>query len=129
MSKQHIKVMLVDDHAVVRTGFRLLLQGAPDIDVVGEASRREEAVRLFQVLAPDVLVMDISMPGIGGLEAIERVLAKHPQQKILVLSAHEDVMHARRVLKAGAAGYLTKRSAAEVLIEAIHSVYKVSIFL
>lgn len=129
MSKPRIKVMLVDDHAVVRMGFRLLLQGASDIDVVGEASSGEEAVRQFQELAPDVLVMDISMPGIGGLEAIDRVLAKHPLQKILVLSAHEDVMHARRVLKAGAAGYLTKRSAAEVLIEAIHSVGKGAVFL
>lgn len=121
--------MLVDDHAVVRMGFRLLLQGASDIDVTGEASSGEEAVRKFMELAPDVLVMDISMPGIGGLEAIDRVLAKNPQQKILVLSAHEDVMHARRVLKAGASGYLTKRSAAEVLIEAIHAVFKGSVFL
>ena len=129
MSKHKIKVMLVDDHAVVRMGFRLLLQGASDIDVVGEANSGEEAVRQFMELAPDVLVMDISMPGIGGLEAIDRVLAKNPQQKILVLSAHEDVMHARRVLKAGAAGYLTKRSAAEVLIEAIHAVFKGNIFL
>lgn len=129
MSKPRIKVMLVDDHAVVRMGFRLLLQGASDIDVTGEASSGEEAVRKFMELAPDVLVMDISMPGIGGLEAIDRVLAKNPQQKILVLSAHEDVMHARRVLKAGASGYLTKRSAAEVLIEAIHAVFKGSVFL
>ncbi len=121
--------MLVDDHAVVRMGFRLLLQGASDIDVTGEASSGEEVVRKFMELAPDVLVMDISMPGIGGLEAIDRVLAKNPQQKILVLSAHEDVMHARRVLKAGASGYLTKRSAAEVLIEAIHAVFKGSVFL
>jgi two-component system invasion response regulator UvrY len=86
-------------------------------------------VRQFMELAPDVLVMDISMPGIGGLEAIDRVLAKNPQQKILVLSAHEDIMHARRVLKAGAAGYLTKRSAADVLIEAIYAVHKGSVFL
>jgi two-component system, NarL family, invasion response regulator UvrY len=129
MSKPRIKVMLVDDHAVVRMGFRLLLQGASDIDVTGEASSGEEVVRKFMELAPDVLVMDISMPGIGGLEAIDRVLAKNPQQKILVLSAHEDVMHARRVLKAGASGYLTKRSAAEVLIEAIHAVFKGSVFL
>ncbi len=129
MTKPRIKVMLVDDHAVVRMGFRLLLQGSQDIDVVGEAQSGEEAVKQFQALAPDVVVMDISMPGIGGLEAIARVLAKSPQQKILVLSAHEDVMHARRVLKAGAAGYLTKRSAADVLMEAIRSVYKGNIYL
>ncbi|MDO9475347.1 MAG: response regulator transcription factor [Pseudohongiella sp.] len=129
MSNHRIKVMLVDDHAVVRMGFKLLLQGSPDIEVIGEAQSGEEAVRLFQALAPDVLVMDISMPGIGGLEAIDRVLAKDPQQKILVLSAHEDVMHARRVLKAGAAGYLTKRSAAEVLMEAIRAVHKGQLYL
>jgi two-component system, NarL family, invasion response regulator UvrY len=129
MSKKSIKVMLVDDHAVVRMGFRLFLQSSHDIDVIGEAQSGEEAVRQFQELAPDVLVMDISMPGIGGLEAIDRVLAKNAQQKILVLSAHEDVMHARRVLKAGAAGYVTKRSAADVLMEAIRSVHKGKLYL
>lgn len=129
MSEQGIKVMLVDDHAVVRMGFRLLLEGSPDIQVIGEVESGEEAVRQFQELAPDVIVMDISMRGIGGLEAIERILAKKPQQKILVLSAHEDVMHARRVLKARASGYLTKRSAADVLMEAIRLVHRGHIYL
>jgi two-component system, NarL family, invasion response regulator UvrY len=129
MSTKPIKVMLVDDHAVVRMGFRLLLQGSDDIDVIGESQSGEDAIKQFQALAPDVLIMDISMPGIGGLEAIGRVLAKHPQQKILVLSAHEDVMHARRVIKAGAAGYVTKRSAADVLMQAIRTVYKGQIYL
>jgi two-component system invasion response regulator UvrY len=78
---------------------------------------------------PDVLVMDISMPGIGGLEAIDRILAREPAAKILVLSAHEDAMHARRVLKAGAAGYLTKRSAAEALMQAIRQVAQGKTFL
>jgi len=122
MSERTIDVMLVDDHAVVRMGFRLLLQGTADIRVRAEASSGEEAVRGFAELHPDVVVMDISMPGIGGLEAIGRILAREPQAKILVLSAHEDVMHARRVLKAGAVGYLTKRSAAEELIQAIRQV-------
>jgi len=129
MAEPSIKVMLVDDHAVVRMGFRLLLEGSSNIEVVGEAESGEEAVREFQELAADVLVMDISMPGIGGLEAIERVLAKEPQQRILVLSAHEDVMHAKRVLKAGASGYLTKRSAADVLIEAVRTVHKGKIYM
>ncbi len=100
-------------------GFRLLLQGTSDIEVAGEANSGEEAVRLYAEIRPNVVVMDISMPGIGGLEAIGRILAREPAARILVLSAHEDVMHARRVLKAGAAGYLTKRSAAEELIQAI----------
>lgn len=122
MNAPTIRVLLVDDHAVVRMGFRLLLQSTPDIKVAGEASSGEEAVRMFAEVRPDVVVMDISMPGIGGLEAIGRILAREPTVRILVLSGHEDVMHARRVLKAGAIGYLTKRSAAEELIQAIRQV-------
>jgi two-component system invasion response regulator UvrY len=122
-------VMLVDDHAVVRMGFRLLLEGSTDIKVVGEAESGEEACRKYPELRPDVVVMDISMPGIGGLEAIDRILAREPSARILVLSAHEDAMHARRVLKAGAAGYLTKRSAAEALIQAIRQVQQGKTFL
>lgn len=129
MSDNFIGVMLVDDHAVVRMGFRLLLEGSRDITVLGEAESGEEAVRRFAQLKPDVMVMDISMPGIGGLEAIERILAKEPAIRILVLSAHEDAMHARRVLKAGAAGYLTKRSAAEELIRAIGLVHQGKTYL
>jgi two-component system, NarL family, invasion response regulator UvrY len=123
------KVMLVDDHAVVRMGFRLLLEGSNDIKVVAEAESGEEAVKCFSEVKPDVIVMDISMPGIGGLEAIGRILAKEPTVRILVLSAHEDAMHARRVLKAGAVGYLTKRSAAEALIQAIRQVSQGKTFL
>jgi two-component system invasion response regulator UvrY len=129
MAEAPIRVMLVDDHAVVRMGFRLLLQGTPDIEVAAEASSGEEAVRQFPEVQPDVVVMDISMPGIGGLEAIGRILARQPGARVLVLSAHEDVMHARRVLKAGAAGYLTKRSAAEALIQAIRQVAQGKTFL
>jgi len=129
MGDRTIRVMLVDDHAVVRMGFRLLLQGTPDIEVVAEAESGEEAVRQFPEIQPDVVVMDISMPGIGGLEAIGRILARQPAARVLVLSAHEDVMHARRVLKAGAAGYLTKRSAAEALIQAIRQVAQGKTFL
>lgn len=129
MGDHGIKVMLVDDHAVVRMGFRMLLEGADDIVVLGEAESGEEAVRRFAELKPDVIVMDISMPGIGGLEAIDRILAKDPEMRILVLSAHEDAMHARRVLKAGAVGYLTKRSAAEELIHAIRVVHQGKTYL
>jgi two-component system invasion response regulator UvrY len=124
MGGEQITVMLVDDHAVVRMGFKLLLDGSSDIKVIGEAESGEDAVRRFQDISPDVLVMDISMPGIGGLEAIDRVLAKKSSQKILVLSGHEDGMHAKRVLKAGAVGYLTKRSAADALMEAVRTVHR-----
>jgi two-component system invasion response regulator UvrY len=124
-----IKVMLVDDHAVVRMGFRMLLDGAPDMSVIAESDTGEDALRRFDAARADVVVMDLSMPGIGGLEAIHRLLAKAPTARILVLSAHEDAMHARRVLKAGALGYLTKRSAAEELIEAIRQVRQGKTFL
>jgi len=129
MATARIGVMLVDDHAVVRMGFRLLLDAAPDMRVVAEADSGEEAIRRIDEARPEVVVMDISMPGIGGLEAVRRILAKEPGARILVLSAHEDAMHARRTLKAGAAGYLTKRSAAEALIRAIREVCQGKTFL
>ncbi|HVS27749.1 MAG TPA: response regulator transcription factor [Burkholderiales bacterium] len=129
MGTSQIQVMLVDDHAVVRMGFRLLLEGAPDMKVVAEAENGEDACRLYQDTKPDVVVMDISMPGIGGLEAVNRIIARNPQARILVLSAHEDIIHPKRVLKAGALGYLSKRSAAEALIQAIRQVAQGKTFL
>jgi len=119
-----IKILLVDDHAVVRMGFKMLIEAETDIKVIGEAETGEAAVKLFQELKPDIIVMDITMPGIGGLEAIDRIMAKDKNTKILVLSAHEDSVHPKRVLNAGAMGYLTKRSAAEELIKAIKSIHQ-----
>lgn len=117
-----INVMLVDDHAVVRMGFKMLLEADSDIKVVAEAESGEQAITRFVEHKPHVVVMDITMPGIGGMEAIERILAKESSAKILVLSAHEDSVHPKRVLNAGAMGYLTKRSAAEELIKAIRTI-------
>ncbi|MDI1299417.1 response regulator transcription factor [Methylotenera sp.] len=117
-----INVMLVDDHAVVRMGFKMLLESDSDIKVIAEAESGEQAIQRFVEFKPHVVVMDITMPGIGGLEAIERILAKDSSAKILVLSAHEDSVHPKRVLNAGAMGYLTKRSAAEEMIKAIRVV-------
>ena len=117
-----INVMLVDDHAVVRMGFKMLLESDADIKVIAEAESGEQSIQRYVEHKPDVVVMDITMPGIGGLEAIERILAKDNTAKILVLSAHEDSVHPKRVLNAGAMGYLTKRSAAEELIKAIRTV-------
>ena len=117
-----IKVLLVDDHAVVRMGFKMLLESAEDIKVIAEAESGEQGVKFYVEHQPDVVVMDITMPGIGGLEAIDRIMAKDNSAKILVLSAHEDSVHPKRVLNAGAMGYLTKRSAAEELIKAIRMV-------
>lgn len=117
-----INVMLVDDHAVVRMGFKMLLESASDIKVIAEAENGEVAIKAYMEHKPSVVVMDITMPGMGGLEAIERILAKDSNARILVLSAHEDSVHPKRVLNAGAMGYLTKRSAAEELIKAIRMV-------
>lgn len=117
-----INVMLVDDHAVVRMGFKMLLETTSDIKVIAEAENGEEAIKSYVEHKPDVIVMDITMPGMGGMEAIERILAKDSAAKVLVLSAHEDSVHPKRVLNIGAMGYLTKRSAAEELIKAIGSV-------
>ncbi len=118
-----IRVILVDDHAVVRTGFRLLLQSYTDIAVVGEAESGEAACQRYDELTPDVLVMDLAMPGMGGLEALKRILAHHPQARVLALSAHDDPMHARRAFREGALGFLSKRSAPEALLEAIITVF------
>jgi two-component system invasion response regulator UvrY len=115
-------VMLVDDHAVVRMGFKLLLQAAADLSVVAEADSGELACARYAEVRPDVVVMDLAMTGIGGIEAVKRILARDPSAKILALSAHADASHPRRVLKAGALGYLSKRTAPETLIEAIRAV-------
>jgi two-component system invasion response regulator UvrY len=117
-----IRVLLVDDHAVVRMGFRLLLQSQADMSVIAEADSGETACQRFLELGPDVVVMDLAMPGMGGLEALRRILAHHPEARILTLSAHDDPMHARRALREGALGFLSKRSAPEALLEAVAAV-------
>ena len=119
-----ITILLVDDHAIVRMGFKMLIEAEEGIKVIGEAESGEIAIKLFQELKPDIIVMDITMPGIGGLEATDRIMAKDKNTKILVLSAHEDSVHPKRALNAGAMGYLTKRSAAEELIKAIKSIHQ-----
>jgi two-component system invasion response regulator UvrY len=116
-----IRVMLVDDHALVRMGFRMLLADA-QVEVVAEAGDGEQACRAYPRIKPDVVVMDLSMPGMGGLEAVRRLLAQDPKARILALSAHEDTAHPRRVLRAGALGYLAKRSAPEALAAAVRAV-------
>ena len=117
-----LRVMLVDDHAVVRSGFKVLLQTWDDVQVVAEADSGEEALRIHDSVSPDVVVMDIAMAGMGGIEAIKRLVAKHPQIRVLALSAHEDTSYSKRAFQAGALGYLSKRTAPEVLIDAIRLV-------
>jgi two-component system invasion response regulator UvrY len=118
-----IRLMLVDDHAVVRVGFKMLLQASDaSIEVVAEAASGEEALQRVAEVQPDVLMLDLSMPGIGGLETVRRLHARDARIKVLVLSAHEDTAHARRALQAGALGYLSKRSAPEALVQAVRTV-------
>lgn len=116
-----ITVMLVDDHAVVRTGFRMLLATA-GIEVAGEAGDGEQACQLYPKVRPTVVVMDLAMPGMGGIEAVRRLLAQDAHARVLALSAHEDTAHPRRVLRAGALGYLAKRGAPDELIVAVKTV-------
>jgi len=116
------KVLLVDDHAVVRAGYAVLLKHAEDIVICAEAGSGEEACRLFAVQAPDVVIMDLSLPGIGGLEAIRRIIARDAGARVLVFSVHEDSVFVEQALNAGARGYITKRSAPEELVDAVRTV-------
>ena len=114
--------MLVDDHAVVRFGFRMLLEATADIKVVAEADSAEAAYLQIPVAKPDVIVMDISLGGTMGVEATKRIVARDKLAKVLGLSSHEDPSYVRYMLKAGALGYLSKRSAPDELIHAIRQV-------
>ncbi len=123
MSKelQGLRIVLADDHAVVRLGFRLLLEGV-GATVVAEAERGEGAIRLYAEHSPDVLVMDVSMPGIGGLAALERLLGVAPKARVLMLSAHEDAIVPVRAMRIGARGYLCKRASPEEFLRAVGEV-------
>jgi DNA-binding NarL/FixJ family response regulator len=121
-SKKQITVLLVDDHAVVREGYRRLLERHGDIAVIGEAADAAEAHALFSALDPQIVVMDITLPGTSGIEAMHRMLLYKPGTRVLVFSMHEEAIFARRALQAGAFGYLTKASAPDVLVEAVHAV-------
>ena len=114
-----IRVMLVDDHAVVRSGVRRLLEQDPNFEVVVEAETGERAYQIFGEHLPDITVLDLSMPGMGGMETIKRIIARYPTAKILVLSMHENAAFASQALKAGAKGYLAKSGLAEELSNAI----------
>ncbi len=122
MINHKIKVLLVDDHAVVRAGFKLLLATSPNIEVIAEADRGEQAIQLHQHYQPDIIVLDLSMPGIGGLETIKRLVQRNENINILVFSVHDEQVYVNRALSAGAMGYITKNSAPEILPEAIESI-------
>jgi len=122
-------IVLVDDHAVVRAGVRRLLEQEPLFEVIGETESGEKAYQTFGELKPDVMVMDLSMPGMGGLEAIRRILMRYEKAKILVLSMHEDLSFANQALKLGAKGYLTKNTLADDLVKSIETVSQGDVFL
>ena len=116
------RILLVDDHAIVREGYRRLLEGESSIRVVGEASDASQACQSARALDPDVVVMDIALPGTSGIEATRRMLRDQPQLHILMFSMYDDAIYASRALEAGAHGYISKASAPEVLVQAIYAV-------
>lgn len=123
------RVLLADDHAMVRAGLAVLLNRQPDLEVVGEAGDGGEAIRKAQELRPDVVVMDISMPGMSGLEAVRQIVKRQPTTKCLVLSMHENEDYLFQALRAGASGYVVKKVAHVELIEAIRTICHDGVFL
>lgn len=124
-----IKVLVVDDHAIVREGVRMILAKEPDLEVVGEASDGQEALERAKQLQPDVVVMDISMPGMGGIEATQTLRTTLPAVQVLALTMHEDETYVFQLLRAGAAGYVLKRAAAQDLVAAVRAAARGEAFL
>jgi DNA-binding NarL/FixJ family response regulator len=118
----HIKVLLVDDHPVVRSGIRTLIEQVPDIDVIGEASTGAEALKMTRELTPDVLLLDMEMPDISGNQVANQLLKEGSSVRILALSAHDDRQYIQELLSIGAAGYLVKEEVPEAIIEAVRGV-------
>lgn len=124
-----IKVLLVDDHAVVRAGFRMLLSAQDFIDDIVDIDRGELVTQEYTQLQPDVVVMDLSMPGIGGLEAIRRLIKQYRDAIVLVYSIHDEAIYVERALQAGAKGYVSKNSAPEILAEAVQAVVNGDVYI
>ncbi|MFQ6333394.1 response regulator [Methylophilus sp. 3sh_L] len=124
-----VKVVLVDDHTVVRSGLRRLLESHKSIEIIAEADTGEQAYQVYGEVLPDVMLMDISMPGMGGLEAAKRILQRYPQARIVIFSMHEAVSFAAQALKTGVKGYVTKTGVAEDLVQAVLDVSKGRTFL
>lgn len=119
-----IRILLVDDHALVRQGFRMILSAQPDIEIVGEAGNGRDAVSLAEKLKPDVVLMDVTMPDLNGIEATRRVAASVPRARVLALSMHKDAVYVREILRSGARGYLLKDSGDTDLLAAVRAVAK-----
>ena len=124
-----VTVLLVDDHAVVREGYKRLLERSGGIAVIGEAADAASAHSLFCKLSPQVVVMDIALPGVSGIDAMRHMLEREPQTRVLIFSMYEDAIFASRALRGGAYGYVTKASAPNVLVEAVHTVARGSKYI
>lgn len=124
-----IRVMLADDHAVVRAGYRFLLENVQDIEVVAEASSGEDALAQFSEVKPDVLVIDLTMPGIGGMEAIRQLRRTQPDARILVFSMHENAALVEHALQEGAAGYISKNSPPDTLVAAVRRIAAGNVYI
>ena len=122
MDKPPIRVVIVDDHALLREGTRWILQQEPSIAVVGEAGRGDEAVELVARLQPDVVLLDLRLPGLPGIEAARRIARESPRTRVLIVTAHDDEDYVLEALQAGAAGYLLKTAPSYELLEAVHAV-------
>ena len=120
--RDKIHILLADDHAVVRQGFKMILAAQPDMEIVGEAGNGREALDLAGKLQPDVIVMDVAMPELNGIEATRRVADVSPRSRVLALSMHKDSVYVREILRAGARGYLLKDSIASDLLAAVRAV-------
>jgi DNA-binding NarL/FixJ family response regulator len=128
MPQNPIAVILVDDHAILRQGLRLLIEENEDIQIVGEAKSGREAIKIAEHLKPDVVVMDIAMPLMNGIQATRHILKASPKTKILILSAHSDSEYVEQVVEVGASGYLLKQSSGEILAEAVRELKKGNTF-
>lgn len=124
-----IRILIADDHALLREGLKALLGSFPDVEVIGEASDGREAVEKVAALSPDVVLMDIAMPGLGGLEATLEIRKMTPQSRVLILTQYDNKEYVFRFLKAGAAGYVLKKAAGTELVAAIRAVYEGGSFL
>jgi len=119
-----IKILLADDHSLVRQGFKMILDAQQDMQIVGEAGNGREAVELAEKLQPDLIVMDVTMPELNGIEATRRLAQVAPRARVLALSMHKDAVYVREILRAGARGYLLKDSVDADLLAAVRSVAK-----
>ncbi len=120
--KRKIRILLADDHAMVRQGFRLILSAEPDMEIVGEAGNGRETVEMAERLQPDVVVMDVAMPELNGIEATRRLATGSPRTRVLALSMYKDSVYVREILRAGARGYLLKDAIDRDLLAAVRAV-------